>query len=121
MLLLRAVQRLAFPYRPGDDFLSAVQNATPARIVVVLVAAGAIAAMAHLFLRQRANAGHGGELAAQIWFASGRLDFIPTFIRAVISIVIVGMGASLGREAAPKQAGALVASILAQWADIPDP
>ena len=33
----------------------------------------------------------------------------------MLSIVIVGLGASLGREAAPKQLGAVVASILAGW------
>lgn len=120
MLLLRAVQKLAYPYRPGDNFLSAVKNATPLRIVIVLTAAGVVAAVARLILRHQAKGGHGGELAEKIWFAAGHLDPVSTFVRAIVSIVIVAMGASLGREAAPKQIGALIASLLAQWASIPN-
>ncbi len=36
------------------------------------------------------------------------------------SIVIVALGASLGREAAPQQAGAAIASKLSIWAELPD-
>jgi H+/Cl- antiporter ClcA len=120
MILLHLVQRLAYPYRPGDNFLSAVENATSARILLALVAAGLLAAAARYLLQQTANGGHGGELAARIWFHAGRLEIVPTLPRAILSIVIVGMGASLGREAAPKQVGALIASLLGQWARIPD-
>lgn len=120
MLLLRAVQHLSWPYRPGEDFLSAVQNATPLRIVAVVTVAGVLAGVVGLLMRQRTGGGHGGELAERIWFAAGRLAPVRTSVRAVLSIVIVGMGASLGREAAPKQAGALAASILADLAKLPD-
>jgi H+/Cl- antiporter ClcA len=120
MLLLHAVQHTAWPYRPGDKFLSAVQHATPLRIMCVLAIAGLLAGVVRFLLRQETGGGHGGELAERIWFHAGRLDPLRTLVRAVLSIVIVGMGASLGREAAPKQTGALVASILAQWAGISD-
>ncbi len=36
------------------------------------------------------------------------------------SIVVVALGASLGREAAPQQVGAAVASALSDWAKLPD-
>jgi chloride channel protein, CIC family len=120
MLLLRAVQRLFWPYRPGDNFLAAVQSADAMRIICVVTAAGLVSGVIGLLLRQRKSSGHGGELAETIWFGSARLAPMRTLVRAVQSIVIVGMGASLGREAAPKQAGALVASLLAQWAEIPN-
>lgn len=119
MLLLRAVQRLSWPYRPGDNFLSAVQNAGWLRVICILTAAGFLSGAIGLLLRQQKSSGHGSELAETIWFGSARLAPVRTLVRAIQSIVIVGMGASLGREAAPKQTGALVASMLAQWAEIP--
>ncbi|HEY8070464.1 MAG TPA: chloride channel protein [Methylocystis sp.] len=44
--------------------------------------------------------------------APGRLPALRARGSALLSIVIVGMGASLGREGAPKQAGAVVANAL---------
>ena len=46
---------------------------------------------------------------------------VPTLVRAILSIVIVGMRASLGREAAPKQIGALAAGLLTHWIRMPAP
>ena len=119
MLLLRGVQHLVWPYRPGDNFLSAVENAPPIWIVLAVSAAGLLAGLTALVLQQKAGGEHGGELAARIWFDAGKINPFPTLVRAIVSIVIVAMGASLGREAAPKQTGALAASILAQWAGMP--
>lgn len=117
MRLLRFVQHLSWSYQSGE-FLDAVQHATPARRVAVVTGAGIIAAVVRWLLRQQTG-GHGGELAAAIWFRSGRLAPLQTLTKAVLSIVIVGMGASLGREAAPKQTGAVVASVLAGWTGLP--
>jgi chloride channel protein, CIC family len=59
-------------------------------------------------------------MAASLRGQSGSVQrYLHRCVRAIQSIVVVGMGASLGREAAPKQIGALVASILGQWAEIP--
>ncbi|MDE1932382.1 MAG: chloride channel protein [Bradyrhizobium sp.] len=123
MRLLRAVQHAAWPYRAGDNFLAAVQHASPTRILLVVTGAGCVAGISRFILRQgilHQGSGHGGELAQKIWFSNGRLSPFPTVLRAVTSIVIVGLGASLGREAAPKQIGALAASVLAQWASLPN-
>lgn len=113
MKLLRATQHLAWPAYEGN-FLAAVEAASWGHRLAVLTAAGLIAAAARWLLRQ-ATGGHGGELAAAIWFHAGRLPFFRTLLRAVVSIVVVGMGASLGREAAPKQVGAAFASLFARW------
>jgi hypothetical protein len=45
-----------------------------------------------------------------IWFRSGRVPFLSSSVRAVISIVIVGLGVSLVRKAAPKRFGAALSS-----------
>lgn len=113
MLLLRAVQHLAWSYRAGE-FLDAVEKADWHRRIAVVVAAGLIAGVVRWLLKHDPG-GHGGELAEAIWFRSGRIPPLRTTIRAIVSIVVVAMGASLGREAAPKQAGALIASLLCDW------
>ena len=48
------------------------------------------------------------------------MPFWASIARAIHSIVIVALGASLGREAAPQQVGAAVASWLSDWAKLPD-
>ncbi len=110
MMLLRAVQHLAWSYHAGL-FELAVQATPSARRVAVLAVAGAIAGIGGLALRH-AVGGHASELAAAIWFHSGRLPMLYTCSRAVLSIVLVALGASLGREGAPKQIGAAIASTL---------
>lgn len=118
MLLLHAVQHLAWSYT-GGNFLAAVRHATTPRRIEVLAAAGLLVAMARWLLKL-GGAGHGGEVAAAIWFHAGRMPPIATIARAILSIVIVGMGASVGREAAPKQFGALVADMLSDLTRLPD-
>jgi H+/Cl- antiporter ClcA len=117
MDLLRAVQRLS--WGPGtNDFLDAVQRSAPLHRLEIVAAAGALVVATRLALRLRGS-GHGGELNAAIWFYAGRLPFIATLLNAIASIVIVAMGASMGREGAPKQMGGLAAGIAARWAGLP--
>lgn len=119
MLLLRAVQHLAWTYRTGT-FLAAVERTGSAQRIAVLFATGVIVGLSRWLTRSNTG-GHGGELAEAIWFHSGHVAAVATSIKAVLSIVIVGLGASLGREAAPKQLGAVVASILAGWGRLSPP
>ncbi len=71
------------------------------------------------WLRRLNPGGHGGELAEALWFRSGSMPLVSTIAGAVLSIVTVAIGASLGREAAPKQTGAAIASALASWVRLP--
>ncbi len=119
MVLLRTVETLAWGPGPGD-FLQRVQHATGLRCVLVLLAAGLIVGAMRWLLRRRTG-GHGGELAAARWFPAGRLAPGRTLASAVVSIVVVGMGAALGRETAPKQVGALAGSLLSGWGRLPPP
>jgi chloride channel protein, CIC family len=119
MLLLRAVQHLAWTYRTGT-FLAAVERTGSAQRIAVLVGVGVIVGL-YRCLTKSNTGGHGGELAEAIWFHSGYVAALATSIKAVLSIFIVGLGASLGREAAPKQLGAVVASVLAGWGRLSPP
>jgi CIC family chloride channel protein len=110
MKLLRLVQRIAWPAYAGN-FLRAVDAASPAHRVLVLLGAGAVIALLRWVLR-RPTGGHSAELTETLWFHAGRLPPLRTLGSAVTSIVAVGLGASVGREAAPKQVGAGIASVL---------
>jgi chloride channel protein, CIC family len=114
MALLRAVQHLSWSYSAGT-FLDAVEQVGWQQRIAVVVAAGILVGAVRWLWKQPPG-GHAGELAEAIWFRCGRLPLAPTLGRAVLSIVIVGMGASLGREAAPKQTGAAIANALAERA-----
>lgn len=116
MKLLRIIQHAAWAYTQ-KDFLAAVEASSFQRRVLILIAAGAIAAAAHWLFREARGEDSGG-LAEALWFHTGRLPFLRTLGRAIVSIVIVGMGASLGREAAPRQAGAALAAALAGGAGL---
>ena len=59
------------------------------------------------------------EVSDAIWLRDARLPVLGSLARGTLSIVIVALGASLGREAAPQQAGASAASALSDWAGLP--
>ena len=110
MLLLHVVQHLA--WGEGEaGFLRAVEATSPVQRVGVLAVSGLVAGLGRVAIRR--EGGHAGGFAATIWFRAGRLPFWPTLSQAVLSILVVGLGASLGREAAPKQAGAALGSLVA--------
>jgi CIC family chloride channel protein len=110
-LLLEAVQRLAWG-GSGKDLLAAVQMASPWRHVGLLIGAGLLTVLGQIVLK-RLSSGNGIDTTAAILFYAGRLPALRTLGSAVLSIFIVGMGASLGREGAPKQAGAVFANFFA--------
>ena len=116
-LLLNAVQYAAWDYRSGS-FLRAVMSATAARHLVVLLAAGVIAGIGALMIVRVRGSGPG-EISEALWLGGGHLSFWRCQARGALSIVIVGMGASLGREGAPQLTGAAAASVLSEWAQLP--
>lgn len=106
--LLFAVQALAWP-SPSGDLIDAGATAGLARHVGVLLAAGVLVSAVHYALSRLPVAG-GVEITSAIWFHAGRLPALAATIGALLSAVTVAMGVSLGREGAPKQAGAVVAN-----------
>jgi CIC family chloride channel protein len=114
MLILQAVQHTVWP---GADMtlLDAASQATPWRHVLVLLGAG-LATGAGQIILVRLTASNSIDITEAIWFSVGRLPALRTLGSAVLSVIVVGMGASLGREGAPKQAGAVVANVLSDRA-----
>jgi CIC family chloride channel protein len=110
--LLNWIERLAWR-RPASQFLAAVTAASAPRDLLVLFAAGVIAGAGGLLVRRLRGSG-GGEISEALWLRGGRLELPASLVRGALSIVTVGLGASLGREAAPQLAGAAFASELCE-------
>ena len=117
-LLLEFVQALMWG-GGGVDLLAAASAAAPARHVAVLVGAGLLVGAGQLALTRLAS-GNAIDITAAIWFFAGRMDGLRTLASAVLSVVIVGMGAALGREGAPKQAGAVIANAISDRVGLSD-
>ncbi len=116
--LLEAVQQLVWGGN-GLDVLQAAAHAPPWRHLAALVGAGLMTAAGQLFLT-RLSSGNGIDITAAIWFQAGRLPALRTLGSAILSVIIVGMGAALGREGAPKQAGAVIANAMSDRVRLSD-
>ncbi len=116
--LLSVVQRAAWP-AAGDDLLQAAARAPAWRHIAVLLAAGLLTGGGQWLLR-RLPGPAGTDITEALWFQAGRLPARRTLGSAVLSVVIVGMGASLGREGAPKQAGAVLGNLVSTGTGLPD-
>lgn len=116
MLLLQAVEHICWPFGSGD-FEDAVARASAVHHIAIMLAAGALVGAGRAAFRY-VTGGHGAELCAILWFRAGRMPFVPTVARAILSVTVVAMGAAVGREGALKQTGAAMASKLSEWAKI---
>lgn len=115
MELLRVIQHLAWSYHSGN-FLTGVQQTSATQRVLVLLIGGVVAGTGAMLL-----AGSGAsEVSEAIWLKDARVPLRASIARGVHSILVVALGASLGREAAPQQVGAAVASALSEWAQLPE-
>jgi CIC family chloride channel protein len=114
--LLRLVERLTYGVHRSSLLLSVEASPDWRRVVALLVAAAIV--VVALRILGRTSTG-GTEVTEAIWLRSGKLPLFSSLARGVLSIVTVGMGVSLGREAAPQLAGAAFGSRLAEWAKLP--
>jgi H+/Cl- antiporter ClcA len=118
MRLLHLAQHVAFAYHHGT-YLGAVAMVSTHRRLASLVLAGLFAAAVAWLRTVRPFAGEAG-LNEAILKNHGRLPFFPAMLQAVESMILVGMGVSVGREGAVKQAGAALASPLAGYFKLGD-
>jgi H+/Cl- antiporter ClcA len=116
--LLEVVQHIMWS-GPGTNLLDAAEHAGAWRHILVLLGAGLVTGAGQMVLRQLSS-GNGIDTTAAIWFHAGRMPAWRTLGSALLSVVIVGMGVSLGREGAPKQAGAVIANFFSDRARLSD-
>ncbi|MHB1444533.1 MAG: chloride channel protein [Acidimicrobiales bacterium] len=118
MFVLFNVEHLAFGYHSGS-FEAGVEHASSLRRVAAVTIGGLVGGMAWYLLR-RFTPGEKSEVDDAIWSGDGSLSFRRSLGTSLISEVAVGMGGSLGREAAPKLMGGAAASVLAGWTGLSD-
>ena len=116
MWILFGLEHLAFGFDAGP-LEDGVRHASDPRRLISLLLAGLIGGVAWYLLR-RWTPGERSEIDDSVWNGDGKLSFRRSAGTSVISEVVIGMGASLGREAAPKLMGGLSASLLATWAHL---
>jgi chloride channel protein, CIC family len=115
--LLHLVEHLAFGYRRGP-FLDGVAAAAAWRRIVALVVAAVVVAVG-VFVLGRLPVSGGTEVSEAVWLRGAHMAVVPSVARAVLSIVTVGLGVSLGREGAPQLVGAAAGSWLSDWGRLP--
>ena len=116
-LLLHGVQHAAFGYTE-NTFLVGVEQASPVRRVLVLLVAGAIVGAGWWLLRTRARV---VTVTDAVDDPTRAFPVFSTTVDAGLQILAVGMGASLGREGAPRQVSAAIGGWLATRAHLSGP
>jgi H+/Cl- antiporter ClcA len=113
MWVLSLAERAAFSYRAGS-YSAAVARTSDLHRVVTLVVAGAIGAVAWYLIRRYLKH-EKSEIDESLWNGDGQLSMRRSFLTSFVSEVVIGMGASVGREAAPKLMGGASGSLLSRW------
>ena len=113
-LLLRLVQHIAYGHGLNTlagqlSFLQEVTMASDLRRLLALCSCGAVAGIGWWLLYR-----FGAPLVSirQAVRKGERMPFWPTLIHALLQIVTVGLGSPLGREVAPRELGAALATKL---------
>ncbi len=112
-LLLHGLEHLAFGYSAGS-FLDGVVASAPDRRVIALVIAGLVGGIGWWALRRWGRP----VVTVEAGVEGARMPLLTTLVNAGLQIVIVGLGASIGRELAPRELAALVASRVAEWTGV---
>ena len=121
MFLLFSIEHLAFGVNGNNGgFTEAVSSNSAWHRVLPLLIAGVFGGPAWYLLR-RYTPGKKSEVDDVLWTGEGRLSFRRSLGTSVISEIVIGLGASLGREAAPKLMGAVSGSMLAEWSKLTPP
>jgi H+/Cl- antiporter ClcA len=119
-LLLRLIQHVAFGYSMDsiaghESFLEGVSASSPMRRLLVSALCGLVAGMGWWGLYRF------GSRLVSIRDAVGkgtRLPALTTTVHDLLQIVTVALGSPLGREAAPREMGALFASFVSRRAGL---
>lgn len=109
-LLLRFVQHLTYHYTFGS-LLEGVTGSSPVRRALGPMVGGALAGLGWWILRSRTIV---PPLPAAI-ASRERMRLLPFGIDAALQVVVVGSGASLGREGAPRQFAAALSDLGIRW------
>jgi len=113
MWVLKIFEHLAFHYNSGS-YQDAVAATSSARRVTSLVIAGVFGALAWYLIRRYLKS-ETAEIDDAIWNGDGELSPRRSLLTSLASEIVIGLGASLGREAAPKLMGGASGSVISHW------
>jgi H+/Cl- antiporter ClcA len=113
MWILSLAERVAFNYHSGS-FQDAVAAVSGIRRIGSLFIAGVIGALSWYLIR-RCLKDEESEIDEAVWCGDGELSLRRSFLTSIVSEVVIGLGASLGREAAPKLMGGASGSLISHW------
>jgi len=119
-LLLRIVQHVAYGHGPHtmagqQTFLQEVTAASDLRRFLALCSCGAVAGIGWWLLYRFGTPLVSIRKAVR---KGGRMPFWATLTHAILQIVTVGLGSPLGREVAPRELGAALATKLSARANL---
>jgi H+/Cl- antiporter ClcA len=109
-LLLRFVEHLTYHYTFGS-LLEAVTGSSPVRRALGPMVGGALAGLGWWVLRSRTDV---PSLSAAI-ASPERIRLVPFGVDAALQVLVVGSGASLGREVAPRQLAVALGNFAMGW------
>jgi H+/Cl- antiporter ClcA len=109
-LLLRSVEHLTYHYTFGS-LLEGVTASSPIRRAVGPMIGGVLAGLGWWILRSRAEV---PPLAAAVADRK-RIRLLPFSFDAALQVLVVGSGASLGREVAPRQFAVALGNLVIGW------
>ncbi len=108
--LLRLVEHLTYHYTFGS-LLEGVTGSSPVRRALGPMVGGALAGLGWWLLRSKADI---PPLAAAI-ADRRRIRLLPFGVDAALQVLVVGSGASLGREVAPRQLAVALGDFATGW------
>ena len=116
-MLLHEIQHLTYGYSQNllispQTFLEGVTDASAQRRFLVLVAAGVVAGCGWWLLARYGK--KRVSISAAVADASKPMPPLTTLAHILLQIITVAMGSPLGREVAPREAGALFAGGVAR-------
>jgi H+/Cl- antiporter ClcA len=109
-MLLRSIEHLAYHYTFGS-LLEGVTASSVARRAAAPMIGGALAGLGWWILRSRTEV---PPLAAAVKHRE-RIRLLPFSIDAALQVLVVGSGASLGREVAPRQFAVALGNLATGW------
>jgi H+/Cl- antiporter ClcA len=113
MWILAEFERAGFHYHSGN-FQNAVASVSSSRRIVVLVIAGVFGAVSWYLIRRYLRH-ERSDIDDAVWNGDGELSLRRSFLTSIVSEIVIGLGASIGREAAPKLMGGASGSVVAHW------
>lgn len=108
--ILRFVEHVTYHYDFGT-LLAGITGSSPVRRVLGPVVGGALAGLGWWILRRRAEVPPLARTIAR----DDRIPRVAWSVDAVLQVLLVGSGASLGREGAPRQFAAALGDFATSW------